>query len=569
MNALPTAVAARLRDHLDAIAELGPEASPQAFVAHECDHCDDLHAYLEALEQVSLAGDGVLPPLVDCIGTHVAAVTRLSSISRGAFEPSLQRQLDAFEAVFIGLVELDRVPLEAPLAASLNLPTTDRDGVVGLQTPLRMPTPTVHRSPRTSIVVAFAAAVLVGLATWWWLAAGQGSDRDPEVAAPPAADRACDPDALREAVGALERPRSEHPARLVDIPMMEGRDALLAGCAGLPGSLRQPLNALVAVTADERAAILSRLSDELATAYRALRDPVCADPSVFDEIATMPAHKRGPAMLERCKFAERGFGSETTRVMARLSVYGFVLHQFLLDDGVEPGLARAAVLMLASTPLDAASVARLPMSPTAGVWQDSVLVRISEGVVELPGRPKVEWSDGQIPEIPDARAWFADESVDGASVAFQASPSTPASALAKLIVSLGAEAQGGQILVRDAYGLLAAERLRLVPRNTAATHHLGVEAGRFSISKTASDRGVLAEGRLADGFSELARWAGSLNDPAAVQVAIDPRGLTVQNLVDLYLALRGPDCDLDSAMFSEHSLAECDVVSVWVMADGS
>lgn len=50
--------------------------------------------------------------------------------------------------------------------------------------PRRPPTASHHaRTGRTEVEIA--AAVLVGLAAWWWRAPGQESDRDPAIATPP------------------------------------------------------------------------------------------------------------------------------------------------------------------------------------------------------------------------------------------------------------------------------------------------------------------------------------------------------------------------------------------------
>lgn len=552
MSGAADSIRRRLRAHLDALAAVEDGECREAFTRHECDHCDELDRYLESLDRYRHDGEA-LPEFVECLATHVAAVVHLSRNPQAS--DTLEAELDAFHAAFEGLGALEEVPLEAPLSISLNLSERRHRERTPLTPRRSMPESTPSRLP---MIFAFAAALLAGLAMWWWLGAKPDA-RDTDVAAPPADGRACSPAALRAAVDGVDTERAMHPARLAEVSMANGQAALLAGCPELPAGLRERLASLVVVSIDARAATLSKRPGASFEAYRELRDRTCADPSVFEELATLPPSSRARTLFERCQLARRGLGDLTEPVYGQLSIFGFVLHQFLLDDGVDPDLARDTVRILATEPLPRAAVEQLPKSSPALMWQEAVLVRVEEGFIELSGRPRIPLAGTQAPELGGAEQWLestAEREFPGeeAGIAIQTTPSSPVHALVALMD--GTKMGSAQILVAAEGGTLGAESVHRAPSGYAATHHISFAAGRASLTSADSEDPVVVA-RNTDGFAALEEWASQVSDREAVRLTVSATGLTVQQLVDLLRALRGRECQPRDAMLDEDADSKC------------
>ncbi len=341
--------------------------------------------------------------------------------------------------------------------------------------------------------------------------------------------------------------------------MANGQAALLAGCPGLPAGLRERLASLVVVSIDARATTLSKRSGASFDGYRELRDRACADPSVFEELATLPPSSRGRTLFERCQLDRRGLGELTEPVYGQLSILGFVLHQFLLDDGVDADLARDTVRILSVEPLPRAAVEQLPRSSPALIWQEAVLVRLGEGFIELSGRPRISLSAAAVPGLADAEQWLdstAEREFPGeeARIAVQATPSSPASALVAIMD--GMKTTSTQILVATQGNVLGAESIHRASSGYAATHHITFDGSRGVLTLAGSEASVVMAAH-SDGFAALEDWASRVSDREAVRLTVSAAGLTVQQLVDLLRALRGRECQPRDAMLDEGADAKC------------
>lgn len=284
-----------------------------------------------------------------------------------------------------------------------------------------------------------------------------------------------------------------------------------------------------------------------------MADSVCHDPSVFAESFDTTTI-RNQEIVERCELTKYGFGQSTTSLVAHTSIYGFVLYQFLLDDGIDAALARDAVLMMVAEPIEPAELKSLPSGGTPGTWHDAVLVRVGRDFVELPGRPKVRKEKGSSLQLEGASEWleqtakeeFPDEEL---SVAIVAHADTPADLVVEVMESL--HVGSVQLLTRSAGGSLGAEELHLSGADEDLRHRLRVEEGYFVLEPSGT------RGEVAGSVAALEEWAQTQAGPNPTRLAIAPSGLSAQSLVTLLETVRGPHCSPSVQAASNESTSRC------------
>jgi hypothetical protein len=337
--------------------------------------------------------------------------------------------------------------------------------------------------------------------------------------------------------------RAEHPAWIGEhgLGAAPAMKALTDACTSLPSTLRDRLEMLVVVSADERATRLARGVPPLSEDYLALRGRVCADQSVFDDSARMQPHERGPAIIRRCRLEEAGLGDATDDVLGHLSIAGFVLHRFLLDDGIDPELARDAVMLWVYP--DFGRTVTLPRLGAVAPMQDTIFVRLDANAVELPGGRTLPLSGSHVADARAFETWvrtemekaFPDE--ERRELVVEAGAEVPALGLLAIIAADNERPVG--VLGRLEGGDVGVEYVSKLPDDRFPSHVLTATAGGYRLT-FANGETILPAADL----DALDRWAAALADPKSIVLAIDVRSLTVQQLVDVQQTLRGRDCDL-------------------------
>jgi hypothetical protein len=392
--------------------------------------------------------------------------------------------------------------------------------------------------------LSMASVLLVGLAC------GRPSVPTSTEVVPEANSAACDSTQLREQVNAANEARAKHPTWFGDLTVERtlgsslATNAILAACPRAREVLEYHMRALAMLESDEPAASVGTPPAGYADATARWRDEVCVDPTVFVDSEIDPI-QRSSAVRSRCQLDDVGLGDSTSLLYARTGLQAFTLYRFLVDDGVEPGLASDAVHLFAYPRVD--DPGRLPVAGQSSPFQEGLLLRLSSADVELAPGQRLSLRDGFVSapaELESTLATRFEETFkplgEAPTVVVQSDATAPATALSSIL-----EAAGGAevfVLVSAPGGDLGAERITHWNDGTPTTHVLRVEGGRYALRSNGAEQALVADA-LEHGFVALGQWAKSLPDQPPPVVAIEPSGLTVQQLVDLQLELQGRTCD--------------------------
>lgn len=372
---------------------------------------------------------------------------------------------------------------------------------------------------------------------------------------------ACDADALRKAVQAVELERGKHPAWFGDptegqISGLLAREKLLEACLDLPDDIKVELGRTNRIWSDRTTP--KALSTAQAETFRRRRNEACKDPTVFAELPSVEPAKRGPTMLARCGLADEYEPNEPLgEALNRIGLLAPVLRHHLVEHGVDRDLATQAVELFGyPTPATQtkAKLARVETSaarpPEAGL-----LIRASSENLMLVDGPTVPF-DGLTSEI--LGAWIEAQSPYDAAgwdtnLVLDFDADVPAEAVAAVSAAVHPEIQANVFLLIEDPESVGAE---VIPSRSERpdSHNLTASGRKVSVRTTEGELQVEGDHKA------LTQWAFKLGHPRA-HVRIDPTGLDIQTLVDIQTALHGPACRLDNALRGEQLPEECHVVS--------
>jgi hypothetical protein len=114
--------------------------------------------------------------------------------------------------------------------------------------------------------------------------------------------------------------------------------------------------------------------------------------------------------------------------------------------------------------------------------------------------------------------------------------------------------------------MISAENVTLPMPPPESTHRLAIEDGTLTVSAQGNDDGPMVS-TPHDQLGPLTTWAAKAGPQTSVE--IDPAGLDVQGLVDIIVALRGPECRLLGFMHGEEAPEECHVLHYRFPAGGA
>lgn len=377
----------------------------------------------------------------------------------------------------------------------------------------------------------------------------------------------CDADALKRAVQTIEKERHAHPAWFGDptngtLSIPRVRDEVVKACPNLPVELESRLELFASIAAGRE--LPPRMSETNSERYRARRDKVCRDPTVFAEFSLMEPDARAPTTMARCGFDEEyQLGTRLGEAYGRLYLLAPILRQHFIDVGIAPELAKQTVELFGYPHPQGQSTAALPRVHEAAMSapEGGLLIRATSETLALVDGPSIafgdelksavlaDWIHAQTPAKAPSRDVqlvmdFNATQPAAAVVAVVSAIDPQTDTIAFLLVTAGEKIQ-----------YVAAEPVIPRPPDTPATHTLTNDNGTLRIHK----RGDAGEVEFTGDLKALGTWAAQ-SSPRRPHVIIDPTALDVQGLVDIFITLRGPECFLTLGAL-EYWPEECHQVS--------
>ena len=364
---------------------------------------------------------------------------------------------------------------------------------------------------------------------------------------------ACDSAALEAMVASISNKRSEKPAWFGDPtggsisgPLFV--EEFTKACPGLPADLKHRLE-IHASMWEERAPLI-KTPPRLAKKFRKRRDELCKDPSVFEELGQLPADKRAGELQRRCALGEEYQPNQPMgQAFGRAGWLAPALRHHLVDTGVEQGLATKTVELMAFPDPRQQVQSTLAHGRKDGEHapEGALVVRATETELVFPDGPTVPFEDGGVLDPKVLQAWV-DAQIPGGpgddplTIAMDFDATRSAAAVSTLLS--GRPDEGWTVwalLYEGPDGWIRAEHLE--PIRSKPTHAFTTEGGRYVLRAAGEETEALAAGDIRAGFESIGEWAsGQRGKPQVVHV--HARGLTVQQLIDVVAALRGPDCPM-------------------------